>query len=61
MPGLGVLSPATEHPVRRSALMIFAHLVWGLVLAGLYQVFITDITEEKPAFDSSPEPHRDRA
>ena len=61
MPGLRVLSPATEPPVRRNALMIIAHLVWGLVLAGLYQVFMSDIAEEKPAFDTSPEPHRDRA
>ena len=29
MPALGVLSPATEHPGRRNALMIAAHLVWG--------------------------------
>ncbi|WZO98992.1 DUF1440 domain-containing protein [Isosphaeraceae bacterium EP7] len=29
MPALGVLSPATEHPRRRTALMIGAHLVWG--------------------------------
>jgi uncharacterized membrane protein YagU involved in acid resistance len=29
MPALGILSPATEHPRRRTALMIGAHLVWG--------------------------------
>lgn len=29
LPALGVLSPATEHPGRRNALMIAAHLVWG--------------------------------
>ena len=29
MPALGVLNPATEHPGRRNALMIAAHLVWG--------------------------------
>jgi hypothetical protein len=29
MPALGLLSPATEHPGRRNALMIAAHLVWG--------------------------------
>ncbi len=29
MPALGVLRPATEHPARRNALMIAAHLVWG--------------------------------
>lgn len=29
LPALGLLSPATEHPARRSALMIAAHLIWG--------------------------------
>jgi len=29
MPALDVLNPATEHPMRRNALMIAAHLVWG--------------------------------
>src|SRR5437763_1777970 len=29
LPALKVLRPATEHPPRRTALMIAAHLVWG--------------------------------
>src|SRR5947209_6812279 len=29
LPALGVLSPATQHPARRNALMIAAHVVWG--------------------------------
>jgi hypothetical protein len=29
IPALGILSPATEHPPRRTALMIIAHLIWG--------------------------------
>lgn len=29
LPALGILTPATKHPVRRSAVMIIAHLVWG--------------------------------
>ncbi|WP_019586359.1 hypothetical protein [Deinococcus apachensis] len=29
LPALGLLSPATEHPARRNALMIAAHLIWG--------------------------------
>jgi uncharacterized protein DUF6789/uncharacterized protein DUF1440 len=29
LPAAGVLSPATEHPARRNALMIAAHAVWG--------------------------------
>ena len=32
LPSLGVLSPATEHPPRRNALMIAAHVVWGAAL-----------------------------
>lgn len=29
LPAAGIISPATEHPARRNALMIAAHLVWG--------------------------------
>lgn len=29
LPAAGVLAPATEHPARRTALMVAAHLVWG--------------------------------
>ena len=29
LPAARVLSPATEHPARRNALMIAAHVVWG--------------------------------
>jgi ribose/xylose/arabinose/galactoside ABC-type transport system permease subunit len=39
LPAAGILRPATEHPPRRNALMIAAHVVWGattgLVVAGL--------------------------
>lgn len=35
LPALGVLRPATEHPVRRTALMIAAHLVWGAALGAV--------------------------
>lgn len=34
LPALGILRPATEHPARRNALMIAAHIVWGLSLEG---------------------------
>jgi hypothetical protein len=34
LPAAGILRPATEHPPRRTALMIAAHIVWG-VTAGL--------------------------
>lgn len=33
LPGTGILKPATLHPPRRNALMIGAHVVWGLATA----------------------------
>jgi uncharacterized membrane protein YagU involved in acid resistance len=38
LPALGLLSPATHHPPRRTWLMIVAHLVWGVTLGGLLQL-----------------------
>ena len=32
LPALGLLAPATEHPARRNAVMIAAHIVWGASL-----------------------------
>ena len=32
LPALRLLKPATRHPWRRNALMILAHIVWGLTL-----------------------------
>ncbi|HEX8351761.1 MAG TPA: DUF6789 family protein [Pyrinomonadaceae bacterium] len=29
LPAAGILAPATDHPARRNALMIAAHVVWG--------------------------------
>ena len=29
IPAAGVLKPATEHPLRRNAVMLGAHFVWG--------------------------------
>ncbi|HEX8720699.1 MAG TPA: DUF6789 family protein [Pyrinomonadaceae bacterium] len=29
LPAAGIISPATEHPARRNALMMAAHVVWG--------------------------------
>ena len=37
IPGLGLLSPPTRHPLRRTLLMIGAHLVWGGVTGMLAQ------------------------
>jgi uncharacterized membrane protein YagU involved in acid resistance len=33
LPALGLLRPATEHPPRRTGLMIAAHVVWGVACA----------------------------
>lgn len=32
LPSLGILTPASEHPRERNALMIAAHVVWGAAL-----------------------------
>jgi hypothetical protein len=32
-PALGILRPATAHPIRRNLLMVAVHLVWGSVTA----------------------------
>jgi uncharacterized membrane protein YagU involved in acid resistance len=32
LPAVRLLSPATEHPLRRNALMITGHIVWGVTL-----------------------------
>lgn len=33
MPGLRILRPAHDHPLRRNSLMIVAHLLWGGTMA----------------------------
>lgn len=33
IPALRILKPATDHPARRNALMLAAHLVWGAATA----------------------------
>jgi hypothetical protein len=33
LPALGILEPAARHPLRRNALMIAVHLVWGATMA----------------------------
>ncbi len=35
LPALGILRPATEHPPRRTAVMVAAHLVWGVTTAAI--------------------------
>jgi uncharacterized membrane protein YagU involved in acid resistance len=41
LPAAGIIRPATEHPPRRNALMITAHVVWGLT-AGLVLESLAD-------------------
>jgi uncharacterized membrane protein YagU involved in acid resistance len=47
VPALGLLAPATEHPPRRTALMIAAHLVWGAATALLAE----RLADESPELD----------
>jgi hypothetical protein len=37
LPAMGILTPATEHPARRNALMISAHVIWGACLGILLE------------------------
>jgi putative membrane protein len=46
LPALGILDPATQHPARRNALMIGAHVIWGVSLAGLFRAIETTLTDE---------------
>jgi uncharacterized membrane protein YagU involved in acid resistance len=62
LPALGVLNPATRHPLSRNALMFLVHLVWGLFVG----VFVEALLSEKKRLFSailkaSPLPQRDRA
>lgn len=60
LPGAGILSSATEHPARRNALMVFAHLVWGAALAGVVHVFLQETESATSApLTRSILPHRD--
>jgi hypothetical protein len=38
LPGTGLLASATRQPIRRSGLMIAAHLVWGVALSALEEL-----------------------
>jgi uncharacterized membrane protein YagU involved in acid resistance len=40
LPALGILSPATKHPVRRTAVMVGAHLVWGSALGAFTDLLV---------------------
>ncbi len=42
LPALHILTPATEHPARRSGVMIAAHVVWGATLGAMASAFRND-------------------
>jgi uncharacterized membrane protein YagU involved in acid resistance len=48
LPAAGIISPATEHPPRRNALMIAAHIVWG-ASAGMMVDKLADGEHEQSA------------
>ncbi|HZI17422.1 MAG TPA: DUF6789 family protein [Pyrinomonadaceae bacterium] len=41
LPAAGILTPATEHPGRRNALMIAAHVVWGATAGVLVEQLVS--------------------
>jgi len=41
LPGLGILTPATQHPRGRNLLMIVAHVGWGVTLGELTRKLTT--------------------
>jgi uncharacterized membrane protein YagU involved in acid resistance len=45
LPALGILRPATEHPTRRNALMIGAHIVWGMALGLVVEQVLEQIEQ----------------
>jgi uncharacterized membrane protein YagU involved in acid resistance len=60
LPAAGVLSSATEHPGRRNALMIVAHVVWGIVL-GVFVSVMRQEAAQDTALSGAHVPHRDLA
>ena len=41
IPATGLMTPATQHPARRNALMIAAHVVWGATLGIVHNQLAT--------------------
>lgn len=57
VPAFGILRPASDHPPRRNALMIAAHLVWGAAAAvTLNELFRArrTILNDRPPEDAAP-------
>ena len=47
LPAAGILTPATEHPPRRNALMIASHVVWGTTAALVLHNLVDEDEEEE--------------
>lgn len=60
LPALRILRPATEHPVRRSGLMLGAHFLWGVSLCALHQLLLDDSRRGAPALQQRGLPNADR-
>ncbi len=62
LPGVGVLKAAKDHPARRNALLIGAHLIWGTAMAGFASLLQEEANgpSSKP-LSSSHAPHFDLA
>ncbi len=62
LPAAGILSPATDHPGRRNALMIAAHLMWGVTLGAFVKLLAEEQETLAPTpFSSGARPHQDVA
>lgn len=60
LPGAGVLKVATEHPARRNALMIGAHVVFGAATGALTELLKDEAQGSGPQpFSTRWTPHRD--
>ena len=62
LPALGILKPASRHPLKRNLLMLAVHVVWGAVLAASLhelertsgEAFAEGEAEDAPARRTSP-------
>jgi putative membrane protein len=59
LPALGILRSATGHPIRRNALMLGAHFVWGTCLCALHRLLLDDAARAMPALRERISPARD--
>lgn len=59
LPALGILRPATEHPMRRNALMLGVHFIWGTCLCVLHRLLLDDAARPAPALRERLSPARD--